>query len=250
MTYPYPHAMAGPTRQGPHLAWLWVGVALAVLAAASVLTYVITQFRSLEAGDVPPESGPGVVTIELFQGRPYGVYVPAAVPAPASSTLACSVQAGGLSRPLVLQDWDGGIDGPLRVEFDTRWMAAGRFTSPVDGVASIECADTTSGLLVRPDDDTYAILGVVIIVGGAVGLAGTALAIVVGVLRGRRRQDWTGGSWAAYGTYPPSPMPYPGIPYPGTPYPGTPYPPPGDPGAPPDPNGVPPQRWPSGPDPR
>jgi len=240
VNYPYPQAPAVPTRRGPHLAWLWVGVVVALLAAASVLTYVVTHLRSLEAGDVPPESGPGVVTIELFQGRPYGVYVPAAGPAPAPATLACSVLARDAARPLVLQDWDGGIDGPVRTEFDKTWTVVGRFSSPVDGFATIDCADTTSGLLVRPDDDTYAILGVVVVAGGAVGLAGTALAIVVGVLRVRRRQDWTQGSWAAYGPYPPSPMPYPG----------TPYPPTGYPGAPPDPNAVPPQWWPSGPDPR
>ena len=241
MTYPYPQAMAMPTRRGPHLAWLWVGVAIAVLAASAVLTYVVTNFRSFDAGDVPPESGPGVVTIELFEGRPYGVYVPAAGPAPASARLACSVQAGDVSTPLVLEDWDGGIDGPVRTEFDSTWTVVGRFTSPVDGFATIDCPATTLGLLVRPDDDSYAILAVVVVAGGAVGLAGTALAIVVGVLRGRRRQDWTGGAWGAYGPYPPSPSPYSWAPYPPAGYPGAP---------PPDPNTVPPMRWPTDPDPR
>jgi hypothetical protein len=230
-----------PSRRGPHLAWLWVGVAIAVLAASAVLTYLIINFRSLEAGDAPPESGPGVVTIELFRGRPYGVYVPVEGPAHTSATLACSLQAGGASRPLVLEDWDGGIDGPVRTEHDSTWEVVGRFSAPVAGFATIDCAATTPGLLVRPDDDAYAILAVVVIAGGVVGLAGTALAIVVGVLRGRRRQDWTAGPWGAYGPYPPSPPPYALAPYPPAGYPG---------GPPPDPNVVPPMRWPSDPDPR
>jgi hypothetical protein len=108
----------------------------------------------------------------------------------------------------------------------------------VDGLATVTCEGAASGLLLYPDDETLMVLFAVVLGAGLVGLGGTALAITVGVIRGRRRRENTLAAWrGAYGPYP-------------SPYPGSPYPPTGYPGAPPYPDGAPPWQWPSGPDSR
>ena len=242
MSYPYPPATAMPVRQGPHLAWLWLGIAMAVLAAISVVAYVSANIRGLDAGSEFPQTGPGEVTLPLYEGHLYGVYLPADDRAPIDP-LACTVSQQAAAVPLDLEEWDGGWIGGEYEDFGRTWVAAGRFTSPVDGLATVNCDGAASGLLLYPDDETFMVLFAVIVGAGVVGLGGTALAITVGVMRGRRRRENRLASWrAAYGSYP--------SPYPGSPYPGSPYPPTGYPGAPPDPNGAPPWQRPSGPDSR
>ena len=241
MSYPYPQATAMPVRQGPHVSWMWLGIAMAVLAAISVVAYVGANIRSLDAGAEFPQTGPGEVTLPLYEGHHYGVYLPADDPVPVN-TLDCTVSAQSAPAvPLDVEAWDGGWIAGEYEDFGRTWVAAGRFTSPVDGLATVTCEGAESGLLLYPDDETFMVLFAVIVAAGIVGLGGTALAITVGVMRGRRRRESRSASWGApYGSYP---SPYPAPPY-------QQYPPTGYPGSPPDPNGVPPWQWPSGPDPR
>ena len=242
MSHPYPQATAPPARQGPHVTWLWLGIAMAVLAAVSVVAYISANIRDLDAGAEFPQSGPGEVTLPLYEGHLYGVYLPAEDWAPIN-TLACTLSQQAAAVPLDLEEWDGGWIGGEYEDFGRTWVAAGRFTSPVDGLGTVSCEGAASGLLLYPDDKTFMVLFAVIAAAGVVGLGGTALAITVGVIRGRRRRDNGLASWrAAYGSYP--------SPYPGSPYPGSPYPPTGYPGAPPDPYGGPPWQGPSGRDSR
>lgn len=242
MSYPYPQATATPVRLGPHLAWLWLGIAVAVLAVISVIAYVSANIRALDAGSELPQTGPGEVTLPLYEGHLYGVYLPAGDPAPID-TLACTVSQQAVAVPLDLEAWDGGLISGEYEDFGRTWVAAGRFTAPVDGLATVTCDGAASGLLLYPDDETSMVLFAVVLGAGVVGLGGTALAITVGVIRGRRRRENALASWrGAYGPYP--------SPYPGEPYPGAPYPPAGYPGALPYPTGAPPWQWSSGPDSR
>jgi hypothetical protein len=243
VSYPYSQATAPQVRRGPHLAWLWLGIAMAVLAAVSVIAYVSMNIRGLDAGSEFPETGPGEVTLPLYEGHSYGVYLPADDWAPIS-TLACTVSQQAPPVSLDLEEWDGGLTGGEYEDFGRQWVVAGRFQSPVDGLATVTCEGAASGLLLYPDDKAFMVLFAVVVAAGVVGLGGTALAITVGVTRGGRRRENTSASWG--GAY----APYPGSPYRGSPYPGSPYPPTGYPGAPPDPYGAAPWPPPSGPETR
>ena len=236
MTYAVPPPWQRGAPTGPHLAWLWLGVALAVLALGTVIAYGVTHIRELDAASVEPESGPGQVTIELSASHDYGVYVPVEV-RETGTGLTCSASAAGVDAPLVLSEWDGGIDGVQREEFGRSWEAVGAFSSPVSGHATVLCPAASAGLLVRPDDDIFAVFGVLVIGGGLVGLGGVALAIVIGVLGGQRSRaarGAPGGPYAAYPpnasfpSYPPSqgfpPMGHPHAPPPVGPYPPRPEP--------------------------
>ena len=199
MTAPTPPRLAAPfpaASQGrrPHLAWLWLGVAIAVLAAGFVVAYSATDQNEDDAAGSTARSGPGEVPIEVSQGKSYGVYFPADEAPEFAASLTCQISTGGGTvTPLVLDEWGGGYDGPERREFGQTWQAVGLFESPTDGSASVACEGAESGLLVRPDDDVLLGVGLPVVLGVLVAVAGSALAIAVGITRSRRRGTGSGG---------------------------------------------------------
>jgi hypothetical protein len=181
-------AAAAPTS-GPRLAWFWLGVAVAVLAAGWAV--------ALAAKDEPEpgasQTGPGAVTIELAKGASYGVYFPAGAAPEFAASLSCGIAAGGgADSPLVLDEWGGGYDGPERTEFGQSWEAVGEFSSPVSGAATVSCDDAASGLLVRPVDEGLLGVGGAVVAAVLLSLAGAVLAIAVIIGRARRRRTGRG----------------------------------------------------------
>ena len=205
MTAPEHAAPAPPApARGPRLAWLWLGVAVAVLAAGWAVALAAT-------GDEPEQgasrTGPGAVTIEVSEGGSYGVYFPAGEAPEFAAALSCRIAAGsGAGTPLVLDEWGGGDDGPQRTEFGRSWEAVGVFTSPLTGAATVSCDDAASGLLVRPVDDAFLGVGGPVVAAVLMSLAGAALAIAVIIGRIRRRR--TGPGSPGDGTYRPDDAKY------------------------------------------
>ncbi len=192
MAAPDQDAPAAPaSTSGPRLAWLWLGVAVAVLAGGWAVALAVT-------GDEPEpgasQTGPGAVTIDVAEGGSYGVYFPAGEAPEFAASLSCRIAVGGgAGSPLVLDEWGGGNDGPQRSEFGRSWEAVGDFTSPLSGAATVTCDDAASGLLVRPADEAFLGVGGALVAAVLLSLAGAALAIVVGVARARGRRTDAGG---------------------------------------------------------
>jgi hypothetical protein len=204
MTAPEHAARAAPaSTSGPRLAWFWLGVALAVLAAGWAV--------SLAANDDPEpgasQTGPGTVTIEVAKDGSYGVYFPAGEAPEFAASLSCTIATGsGAEVPLELDEWGGGYDGPESTEFGQSWEAVGEFTAPLSGAATVSCDDAASGLLVRPVDDAVLGVGWAVIAAALLSVAGIALAIAVIIGRARRRR--TGRGSPGDGTYRPDDATY------------------------------------------
>ena len=191
-----------PTR-GPRLAWLWLGVAVALLAAGWAV-YLSATGDEPEGGS---QTGPGTVTIEVAKGGSYGVYFPAGERPEFAASLSCRIAAGsGAGSPLELDEWGGGYDGPERTEFGRSWEAVGDFTSPVAGAATVSCDDAASGMLVRPVDEGVLGVGWAVVAAVLLSLAGAALAIAVIIGRARRRRPGRGSP--GDGTYRPDDAAY------------------------------------------
>ncbi len=191
-----------PTR-GPSLAWLWLGVAVAVLAAGWAVALSVAE----DEPEGPSQTGPGAVTIEVTKGGAYGVYFPAGEAPEFAASLSCRIAAGsGAGSPLDLDEWGGGYDGPERTEFGQLWEAVGEFTAPLSDAATVSCDDAASGLLVRPVDDSVLGVGWAVVAGDSLFFAGAALAIAVVIGRARRRRIGPGSP--GDGTYRPDEAEY------------------------------------------
>jgi hypothetical protein len=196
----------------PRAIWYLVPVVVAALSVTAFAVLLGTQADRLNAADADEQVGEvgSVSALDLAEGHRYFVFH--AADETLVDTPTCTLQAAGgprvmpLAPPSEVDDWT--------YDESREWILVGSFRAPVTNPDSaVACRALTGGILVRPDDRAFAVLGMVGLLMVIGLLVAVGLLVLIIVLRYRSSRPlvawqpslaWPHEAYPPVGPYPPA----------------------------------------------